>query len=91
MAVEDEAVEDVEDVAGDDGRERHEAPVLAEAVDAEGLGDDGREDSKEKAVAQPREPGDEAEQVWVGDVQRAYLRYAEDEAGDDEAPYTACV
>lgn len=91
VTVEDEAVEDVEHVAGEDGRQRHEAPVLAEAVDAKGLSDDGREDAEEEAVAQPGEPGDEPEEVRARDVERADLRDAEDQAGNDEAPHTACV
>lgn len=86
VAVKDHAVKQVEDVARDDRAERHEAPVLAEAVDAERLGDDGGEDAKEKAVAEPREARDEAEQVGILDAEGAKLGDAEDETGNDEAP-----
>jgi len=91
VAVEDGAVEEVEDVARYDRRQRHEAPVLAEAVDAEGLGDDGGEHAEEEAVAQAGEPGDEAQEVRVVDAQGADLRGDEDEGGEHEAPDAACA
>ena len=55
MAVEDHAIEQVEDVARNDGAEGHEPPVLTEAVDAKRLGDYGGEDAKEEAVAEARQ------------------------------------
>lgn len=54
MVVENGAVNKVKDVGGEDGSKRHEAPVLAETMDAKRLGDDGGEDAKEKAVGDPR-------------------------------------
>jgi hypothetical protein len=59
---------------------------LAQAVDAERLGDNGGEDAKEKAVAEARQGRDKTEQVRVLDVDGAELGDAEDEAGDDQAP-----
>ena len=50
VLVVDAAVDQVEDVAGDDGRERHPAPVLGEAVHAKDLGDDRGVDAEEEAV-----------------------------------------
>jgi len=91
VAVKDEAVEEVEDVARDDGAQRHEAPVLAQAVDAKGLGHDGGEDAKQKTVAEARQARDEAQEVRVRDVDGAELGDAEDGAGDDEAPGAAGV
>lgn len=79
-------VEQVEDVGRDDGGEGEEAPVLAEAADAEGLGDDGGEDAEEEAVAEAGEAGDEDEEVRVGDGEGADLGEGEDEGGEDEAP-----
>ena len=43
-------VEEVEDVPGNDGSEDHAAPVLREALDAKGLGDEARVDAEEEAV-----------------------------------------
>ena len=83
MAVKDGAVKQVEDVARDGGRERHEAPVLAQAVDAERLGHDGGE---HEAVAEARQARHEAEDVRVRDADGAELGDAEDDAGEDEAP-----
>jgi hypothetical protein len=55
MAVKDDTIKQVENIARDDGTERHEPPVLAQAVDAEGLGHDGREDAEKEPVAEARE------------------------------------
>ena len=89
MAVKDHAIEQVENVARNDWAEGHEPPVLAEAVDAKRLGDDGREDAKEEAVPETRQARDEAQQVGVFDAEGAELGNAEDKAGNDEAPDTA--
>lgn len=86
VAIKDGAVEQIEDVARDHGAEGHEAPVLAQAVDAKRLGHDGGEDAKEEAVAEARQARHEAQQVRVRDAQRAELGDAEDEPGHDEAP-----
>lgn len=83
VVVKDGAVEQIEDVGRDDGGERHEAPVLAQAADAKRLGDDGGEDTKEEAVRQTGEPRHQEEEVGVGDVEGAKLRYGEDEPGYD--------
>jgi len=61
MAVVDCAVKQVEDIARYHRREGHEAPVLAEAVDAKSLGHDGREYAEQKAVTQARKPRYKAE------------------------------
>lgn len=88
VVVQDGAIDKVEDVGGEDGRERHEAPVLAEAVDAKRLGHDGREDAKEQAVGNAREAGEEEEVDGRGDGQAADLGDGEDEARQDQTPHT---
>ncbi len=87
VAVQDRAIDEVKDVGGEDGRERHEAPVLAEAVDAKRLGHNGREDAKEQAVGDTREAGQQEEVGGRGDGQAADLGDGEDEAGHDQTPY----
>lgn len=52
MLVEHKAVKQVEHVARYYRAQSHESPVLAEAVDAERLGDDGGKDAEEEAVAE---------------------------------------
>lgn len=91
MAVKDDTVEEVEDVSGQDGRQGHEAPVLRQAVDAKGLGDDGGEDAKEEAVAEAGQAGDEAEEVRVLNVDGAQLGRDKDGGGEREAPDAAGV
>ncbi len=91
VVVKDGAVEQVEDVGRDDGCERHEAPILAQAADAKRLGDNRGEDAKEEAVGQAGEARHEEEEVWVGDVDGADLGYGEDEAGHHEAPDAGCA
>ena len=51
VAVVNTAVQDVEDIAGDDGRQGHGAPVLGEAVYAKGVGDDGGVDAEQHTIA----------------------------------------
>lgn len=91
VGVEDGAVEEVEDVARDDRRQGHEAPVLAEAVDAERLGDDGRVHAEQEAVAEAAEPGHEAQQVRVRHVECEHLRQREDARRHHQAPNAAGV
>jgi len=86
MAVEHSAVEQIEDVAGDGGSQRHEAPVLAEPVDSKRLGYDRREDAKQEAVTKTGEPRNEEKEIRVHDVDCEYLREAEDQARSDKAP-----
>lgn len=50
VVVVDGAVEQVEDVAADDGREGHDPPVLRQACDAERVRDQRREYPEEEAV-----------------------------------------
>lgn len=57
VAVVDAAVEQVEDVAAQHGRKRHYTPVLREAADAEGVGDQRWEDAKKEAVCDTGESG----------------------------------
>lgn len=52
VVIVDGAVEEVEDVAADDGRKGHDAPVLRQAADAEGVRDQGREDAEEEAICE---------------------------------------
>lgn len=85
------AVKEVENVGREDGRQRHEAPVLAQAVDAKRLGDDGWEHAKEEAIAEAGETGNEGQKVGVADVEGADLREKEDETGQDQAPDTTDV
>ena len=44
------AINQVEDVAGDDGSEGHAAPVLRQAVDAEHFGHESGVDAEKKSV-----------------------------------------
>jgi len=55
VCVEGKAVEQVEDIAGYDGRQSHESPVLTKAVDAKRLSRDGRKHAKQEAIAQTTE------------------------------------
>lgn len=57
MAVVDYAVKQVEYVPADHGGEGHAAPVSAEAVDAEGFGDQGGKAAKQEAVGDAGEAG----------------------------------
>lgn len=86
VVVVDHAVEQVEHVSADDGRQGHAAPVGAEAVDAEGLGDEGREAAKEEPVAEAGQAGNERQVVGVLDGEREDLGDEEDERGDRQAP-----
>lgn len=86
MLIEHEAVKQVEYIARYDRTESHEPPVLAEAVDAECLCDNRREDAEEKTVAETGQAGDGPQVVWVLDAEGADLRYAEDEARQDQTP-----
>ena len=91
VAVEDHAVELVEDGAGEDGAEGHETPVLAQAVDAERLGHDGGEDAEQEPVAEPGEAGDGPQEVGIRDGEGKGLGDAEDAACYDQAPDAAGV
>lgn len=57
VAVVDTAVEQIEDVATEHGRKRHDTPVLGEATDAESVGDQRREDAEKEAVCNTGESG----------------------------------
>lgn len=65
MLIENDAIEQVEDVAREDRRHGHEAPVLRQAVNAKALSYDGREHAEQEAVPEPRQTGYEAEEVRV--------------------------
>lgn len=52
VMVKDGAVKQVENIGRNYGRDRHEAPVLAQAADAKRLGDNGGENTKEEAVGE---------------------------------------
>lgn len=91
VGVKHKTVKQVEDVAGDNWRQRHEAPVLREAVDTKRLGDNGREDAKQETVAETRETRYKSEKVRVLNVDGAELGADKDGGGDDEAPDAAGV
>lgn len=57
VAVVDAAVEQVEDVATEYGRKCHDTPILGEAADAEGVGDQRREDAEKEAVCDTGKTG----------------------------------
>ena len=50
IAVENVTIQEVEDISGDDRRQTHPTPVLAEAVDAEGVSNESRVDAEEEAI-----------------------------------------
>jgi len=89
VAVENGAVEQVKDVARDNWAECHKTPVLAQAMDAKCLCNDGREDAKEESVSKTGEPGNKAKEAWTGDVKRTELRDEEDEACEYKTPDAA--
>lgn len=86
VGVVDAAVEDVEDVAGDDGREGHRTPVLAQAVDSEAVRHERRVYAEEHAVRDTCQSGDQDEKVRVGDEGGEDLDGAEDHRRHKEAP-----
>ncbi len=86
MPVINPAIDQVEDIPRDHRRERHATPVLAEASDAEGFGDERGVNTEKEAVGEASEAGDEAEEVGVLDAGTAELGAAEDEGGGKEAP-----
>lgn len=57
-------------------------------MDSKALGDNGRENSKQKAISQATEARNESEEMRVLYVERADLRNGEDSGGDDKTPYT---
>lgn len=80
------AVEEIENIGRDDRAQRHEAPILAEAVDAKCFGDDGWKDAEKETVAQTRETRDEAKKVGVLDIESAGLCDEKYEAGQYQTP-----
>lgn len=52
------SVKHVEDIATQNGRHGHCAPVLGKTADTECMGDQGREDAEEEAVCDPCEARD---------------------------------
>lgn len=85
------AVEDVEDVARDNGRKCHEAPVLAEAMDAESLSDDGGKHSKEEPVRDAGQTRDKPQKMRVDDVEGDNLGDEKDSAGGNETPDSTSI
>lgn len=83
VLVKDDTVEQVEDVAGEDGGHCHEAPVLGQAVDAEALGHDRWEDAEEEAIAETGETRHETEEVRIDNAEGTDLGDEEDRASDD--------
>lgn len=57
VAVVDAAVEQIEDVATEHRRKRHDPPVLGETTDAKGVGDQRREDAEKEAICDTGESG----------------------------------
>lgn len=86
MVVVDHAVEHVEDIPADDGREGHAAPVGAEAVDAECFGDEGGEAAEEEAVGDASQAGNEEQEVGVLKGEGDDLGDEEYHCGDGQAP-----
>lgn len=67
VAVINGTIEEVEDVAAENRSKRHDPPVLSEAIDTEGMCDEGWIDAEEEAVRQSRSPGDENQLMGFGD------------------------
>lgn len=80
------AVEKVEHVATNDGRDGHESPVHSESVRPKGVDDEGGEDAEEHAVGEAGEAGDDPEVVRVCDADGGDLGEGEDGGGDGGAP-----
>lgn len=51
----------------------------------------GGKHAEQRAVREPREPGDEEEPVRTGDEERGGLGGGEEEGGGDEAPEAGCA
>lgn len=91
VLVKNDSIEQVEDVAGDDGRHGHEAPVLRQPVDAKALGHDGGEHPEEETVSETRQAGNETQKVRVHNVESADLADEKYGSGDKETPHPAGV
>ncbi len=63
VGVVDAAVQQVEDVARQDGRQGHGAPVLAQAVHAEAVGHQARVDAEEHAIRKARQARDQHQKL----------------------------
>jgi hypothetical protein len=86
MTIKDNTVEQVKDVAWDYGAQRHEAPILAQSMNAERLGDDGGEDAKEEPITKARQARHKAQEVRILDVYGAELSDTKEPASNDKAP-----
>lgn len=73
MCIEDKAIEKIENITRYHWGEGHTPPILAQAVDAEGLRNYGREDTKQEAVRQACQPRHKLEIIWVFNADCAKL------------------
>lgn len=80
------SVKHVEDIATQDGRHGHCAPVLRKAADTECMGDQGWEDAEEEAVCDSCEARDENQCVRVVYAGACELGSRKDDCGNEQAP-----
>lgn len=86
VVVVDGAVEQVEDVAADDGRQGHDPPVLRQACDAERVRDQRGEHAEEEAIGQSCRGRYDDQVVRVRNRHAGQLRRGEDGRRDEQAP-----
>ena len=80
-----------ENIATQDGRHGHCAPVLRETADTERVSDQGWEDAEEKAICDSCETRDENQCVRVVYAGAGKLGSGEDDCGNEQAPKTRHV
>jgi hypothetical protein len=91
MTVIDMAVEDVENIAANRRSQGHGAPILRHAIDAKGVRDQTGVDSKEHAIGEAGDTGDEDEPVWGRYLGSQELADAKGECRNEKAPKARAI
>lgn len=86
VGIVDPTVQQVEDVARDNRREGHGAPVLTQTVHPEAMCHQARVYAEEDTVGKAREPRHEDQEMWVIDYCPCDLCEAENDGGDEKTP-----
>lgn len=91
VSVEDAAIEQIENISTEDGSERHDAPVLRESADPEGVRDKRREDAEQETVGDAGESGDHYKLMGIRYRRPGKLRHGEHDGRDEQAPESGHV
>ena len=83
------AIDQIENVTEDNRRKRHAAPVLTEAIHAEGLGNESWVNAEEEAIGEASQTRQEAKSVRIINLGPTDLGEKKNCAGYEEAPKTA--